>query len=801
MDRIVSKPLKIDFHIHSHASHHKDQGLVSDGTIENIGILISALRAKSVDAFAITDHDCFDKNLYEKLKEHEGIDFQKVFPGVEFSVWMEEEKKPIHVIAVFDDTDPENINKINNVIGYNKDKKPEWDVVEHSSFSEERFRDLLYRIEVNAILIAHQKGSALPKAEPQSLDLKSLGKEKMNELINVEYFDAMEYKNPERRVFQTLFSKNINSKTYDLVKFITGSDCHQWKHYPMHDVDTGDSEMQYTYLKCLPCFRGLVMSVTDFSRISCNEDIFKNVSSYINSIELLNNGIKETIPLSKGINVIIGDNSTGKSAILHKMTNYSKIDGTTGLTLDLKDKYEAFFKKNGITVSTTIDNTKYDFSVQGGIRHKFEEGNFFEEFSKDKYPDDTDSSQYKQYLLDVLEPFYETIKAKHNYDNKLASLPDVIIAEKPDESSICKVTTCPQSAVQKMSFLSFIVGKFNSLLNDYESLIGKITDDDEKKVLTSQKEYIEQLKKKYVEIQEREKYLENVLHGLNLGITKYTSDFQQILGSSEDSYREYQTAVETISSDIPFLSGLQRNIKPFSLEGLKPIQIVYNEKPYGDVKFCSRFDKQLSSIDKEYVEELIKSIFKDDKKGIDPSAVTETELNNAIKNVSDENGKSGVDLVKAKIEKQINSDFKNIKMLTRNGEDCTTEYSAGFNASMYFDFVSNDVDRKQLLIADQPEDDISQSNISDETVPDFKKLSGRRQVILVTHNPQFVVNLDADNVIYLKKTKDGISFQNGALEYKDDGFDVLSLVEKSLDGGEESIKKRWRRYDKSNKNS
>ena len=196
-----------------------------------------------------------------------------------------------------------------------------------------------------------------------------------------------------------------------------------------------------------------------------------------------------------------------------------------------------------------------------------------------------------------------------------------------------------------------------------------------------------------------------------------------------------------------------------------------------------------------------KSIFKDDKKGIDPSAVTETELNNAIKNVSDENGKSGVDLVKAKIEKQINSDFKNIKMLTRNGEDCTTEYSAGFNASMYFDFVSNDVDRKQLLIADQPEDDISQSNISDETVPDFKKLSGRRQVILVTHNPQFVVNLDADNVIYLKKTKDGISFQNGALEYKDDGFDVLSLVEKSLDGGEESIKKRWRRYDKSNKNS
>lgn len=798
MERIVSKPLKIDFHIHSRASRHKDKDLVNDGTKENVGTLITSLKAYSVDAFAITDHDCFDKDLYEELKKHEGVDFKKVFPGVEFSVWMEKEKKQIHVIAVFDDSDPGNLEKIESVIGYKENEKPEWDNAEHLCFSEAKFRDLLYKISVNAILIVHQKGSALPSAKPSNLDLKSLGKEKMNELINVEYFDAMEYKNPKQHVFQTLFSKSINPKTYDLVKFITGSDCHQWEHYPMHDIDTGDSEMQFTYLKCLPSFRGLVMSVTDFSRISCNEEVFKDVNCFISSIKLLNNGVEETIPLSKGINVIIGDNSTGKSALLHRMTGYSKIDGTTGLNLDLKDKYEAFFRKNNIQIQTSIKNTECDFSVQGGIRHKFEEGNFFEEFSKDKYPQDTDSSQYKQYLSGVLEPFYETIKTKHDFDNKFANLPDIAIVEKPDESSICKATTCPPSVVQKMTNLSSIVTWTNHLITDYDKLIERIADEDEKKILISQKNYIDQLKKKYVAIQEHENHLVNVVNGLNIGIAKYSEDFKQMLDSSETSYKAYQTAVETLSADIPVLIKLKKNIKPFSFEGIKPLPIVYNEIPYGEVKFCSRFEKQISSIDKEYVKTLIRSIFKDDKKDIEPSAVTETELNNAIKDVSDENGKSGVDLVKAKIEKQIDSDFKNIKMLIKNGEDCTTEYSAGFNSSMYFNFVSNDLNRRQILIADQPEDDISQSNISDETVPDFKRLSGRRQVILVTHNPQFVVNLDADNVIYLKKTKDGISFQNGALEYKDNVFDVLSLVEKSLDGGEESIKKRWRRYDKNN---
>ena len=798
MGNIVNKLLKVDFHIHSHASHYKDGSVVSSGTIDNIHTLLNELKDKKVDMFSITDHDCFDENLYNELKKHEGVEFEKIFPGVEFSVWMENEAKQIHVIAIFDDSKDENIDKIKAQIGYDKNNPPKYDYIDKRCFKESTFRNLLYTIGVNAILIVHQKGSALDEAKPSKTDLKSLGKEKMNELINTEYFDAMEYKNPGRTIFQKLFVKSINPKTYDLVKFITGSDCHQWEHYPMHDIEMNDSNMQYSFLKCLPSFRGLVMCFTDYSRIGLNEQLFQNVTNSIESIRIINHDVEEDIKLSKGINVIIGDNSAGKSALLHKLTNYIKLDGTNGLIKELKEKYESFFNINNIDIVSKINPDICDFSVQGGIRYKFEQGNFFEEFSVDKYPDNTDSEPYKNYIFNLLEPFYSSIKAKHDYDNIVANLTDIIISEKPNKTSICKVTPCPANALVKTKNLNDIISHLSSIIILYDKLISKINDQSKTNVLITQKKYIVDLKAEYEKTKKHETFLENALTALNLGISNYLSEFGRLMDTAESQYNDYLTSTESLSSNIVSAIVKKKEIVEFDFASVKPMPIAYNEKAYGDVKFCSRFKKSIDVIDSDYIKALINSVVCDDKKDIDLFSLSEEEFNSAIKYVSEEKGKSGLELLKTKIENQIDEDFSPKKMIIKNGDDCTNEYSAGFNASLYFELIGNDIYRKQILIVDQPEDDISQVNIATETIPDFKKLSGRRQVIIVTHNPQFVVNLDADNVIYLSKNNNGIEIKNGALEYRDDSFDVLSLVENSLDGGEESIKKRWRRYEKNN---
>ena len=130
----------------------------------------------------------------------------------------------------------------------------------------------------------------------------------------------------------------------------------------------------------------------------------------------------------------------------------------------------------------------------------------------------------------------------------------------------------------------------------------------------------------------------------------------------------------------------------------------------------------------------------------------------------------------------------------------TRELSSGANAQIYFDLLSNDVKNTGVYIIDQPEDDVSQPSIKRKLLKDFKKISNHRQVILITHNPQFIVNLDVDNVIFIKKDEDTgkIIIENGALEYKDDNVDILKIVADNIEGGIDSLKERYKKYGKNN---
>ena len=111
--------------------------------------------------------------------------------------------------------------------------------------------------------------------------------------------------------------------------------------------------------------------------------------------------------------------------------------------------------------------------------------------------------------------------------------------------------------------------------------------------------------------------------------------------------------------------------------------------------------------------------------------------------------------------------------------------------------LSYEDNKDGIYIIDQPEDNISQSAIRTYLLERFKMMRENRQVIMVTHNPQFIVNLDIDNLIYLSIQDDLLKVQSGALEYVCDDYSVLDIVAENIDGGLDSIRKRWKRYDKS----
>ncbi len=99
------------------------------------------------------------------------------------------------------------------------------------------------------------------------------------------------------------------------------------------------------------------------------------------------------------------------------------------------------------------------------------------------------------------------------------------------------------------------------------------------------------------------------------------------------------------------------------------------------------------------------------------------------------------------------------------------------------------------LLIDQPEDNLDNKSVYDQLVEEFKRIKQRRQLLIATHNPNLVVNTDAEQIIvaeYRKKEKTGyISYTAGSIEDKD----VREKICRILEGGKDAFINRERRYD------
>ncbi len=70
------------------------------------------------------------------------------------------------------------------------------------------------------------------------------------------------------------------------------------------------------------------------------------------------------------------------------------------------------------------------------------------------------------------------------------------------------------------------------------------------------------------------------------------------------------------------------------------------------------------------------------------------------------------------------------------------------------------------IIIDQPEDNLDNQSVYSKLVPCICRAKQKRQVIIVTHNPNIAVACDAEQIIYCEKDKDTnqISYESGAIE-------------------------------------
>jgi hypothetical protein len=106
----------------------------------------------------------------------------------------------------------------------------------------------------------------------------------------------------------------------------------------------------------------------------------------------------------------------------------------------------------------------------------------------------------------------------------------------------------------------------------------------------------------------------------------------------------------------------------------------------------------------------------------------------------------------------------------------------------------DDADDRPLII-DQPEENLDPKSIYDELVPLFHAAKRQRQVIMVTHNANLVVNTDADQIIIAEVgPHTGVGLP--PITYRSGGLDeapIRKLVCDNLEGGELAFRDRARR--------
>lgn len=110
-------------------------------------------------------------------------------------------------------------------------------------------------------------------------------------------------------------------------------------------------------------------------------------------------------------------------------------------------------------------------------------------------------------------------------------------------------------------------------------------------------------------------------------------------------------------------------------------------------------------------------------------------------------------------------------------------------------YLAVDKDDNRPLIIDQPEENLDPQSVYAELVQRFRDARKRRQIVIVTHNANLVVNTDADQVIVATAGEHGPG-QLPEIRYEAGGLEndyIRKKVCEILEGGEEAFRARARR--------
>lgn len=776
MDKILREPNIWDLHIHTPLGTptKKNYGGVSAEEFVDEIIRIYKNANKKIGMISFTDHNKINADAYRVFQQKCDI---AIIPGIEVDVYLTENaKNSKHIIFYFDEKELDDIDGLKSIIEKYIDAN-----------KKIYFEDFVMH------LIYHKKRFAV---SPHAFKQDKRG-------IDFDWFDEVSA-NKGTNEFSGLFfpfweagGKSDICKAIEFLNEQYGEE--ENKQAVIAFSDSADYEKLKKYIEnphqyflCLNSFKGLLLAGSDKSRIiyEYEERPQNNPSEKIKRImlsddlkKLKKNNVIE-LELSDRLNVIVGGRGKGKSALLDAI-----VYGIDEKKIEDRNR-AAFVKKFDIKIINFNDvslpsDTNIVYFSQSYINKLFD-GNSqekLESFFKKQFSENDTIS----YSISDIKTIIESSEA-------FATVEDLNVAD--DLKNMIYLGKKTASLSVKPTREKMIPLYINE--KGYDESIRKLLPDNSKiwdeKLDLKFKQFIEQLLENIV------KYNFNTLFENQFPkLMKKKIDAQKRKRSNED--KKKGESKERIEQKLRFLYNKEleriRQINKLYEIDMKKTEINIQYSEYPGEKDNKFFFVSVSNKEHpvEYAKRMIvESVNKTIKKGFDKKKVGDIFREYATTN--ELNGKTKDSVTFIELIQKI-SEFEELRaekvqrIIYKVGEEYIDLHktSPGTQTNAVMEFILH-TDSTVPLLIDQPEDNIDNEARYAQLTRWVRNQKYKRQIILVTHDANIVINGDAECVIIAEHTSDKFSYEYGALEYGD----ILDKAAVILDGGKTAIHRRIEKY-------
>jgi ABC-type cobalamin/Fe3+-siderophores transport system ATPase subunit len=786
--------------LHFHLNDTKNEEVVYPEGYDANNIyeyLANKFKEEKISLVVITDHMCFKKESYEKLKFN--CPDVAIIPGMEVNVKLEGKEKYVQILIAVNPDDIDKLIEMSNDLENIVTKKGDLSMY---CLEMKEFVEQISKMDVTIYWeYGKSRGFDVKKCPSDNLEVVS-DYIKYGFLRNYNMTrkpdDIVKRRNELSEYINNSVDKN---KAIDGAILFTASDSHYFY------ADLQDKPWQRTWFKALPTYNGIKMAFTDNKRVCVNdtikiEDPFnKQKINWIESVEFNINGEIRKIHFSKYLNSIIGSRGMGKSLLLKILNNNIKDDQNKDVVI--KDIKLNWINDEGINTVSFYDQNSF---IAVGIEQKEELvkkliDNADEILSHNKSNNFEDVDLTIEYWRTILNNF-ELIMTKLNqkylgelmsyyYDNSSK----LNMKEESNFSKLFNIATIldneRKSLVATSDLAISIEKRLKEIDNDYRKIIvdiGKINLNfliknalptqlvDENianefsegiKLLKSSIKYMVDNTKKIKDIE----LGENIKNSNNVNILN-TFNLKKV--QATDNWNEISNLL--LGSNA-LIEKIDQNKKVSFFESSETTMYRVNGQSV-TIKKMTKFPKDNSVVTELLNQSLLtssKSKYKkiDLEMFCDISQFKKSLKTNYGRNLTSINilGDSEFDLTISVGDKEFDAE------------------SPGKRAEILLTLLLNDTDTKPLII-DQPEDNLDNRYIADSLCTKIKKLKEQRQVICVSHNANIVINCDSENIITVKNENDIFNFEYGAIEYEDNIENVANYLEggiSALDSRSEKI--------------